>query len=299
MKSIFYLGYLLATAAGSLSAAANKCNADNCARAVTGTFNRLQTASVAACSSYQQCTVTPAISTVTQTLTVTPVATTSTYVATTLTVTVTGDNPSVTPVKRDSKAVRAVVNLGHKFSPANDIEARQVAGAAATTNCPTSLPSGDVAKYCTPASRYASACSCAGITRSYSTVAVPSTTVTATQTAVVSTTTTTITSTTTVYVTPVMTSTLTTSTSSSTTSAPITTSTSCSLADARRCDSKFDVCAVRIGDRSAGVCYYQFQCVACASDADCTAVPGGVNACVIDDEGFCTAGQSFCVVNDN
>jgi len=125
---------LLVAAQAGLSLAG--CNADNCARAVTGT-NALPALSIrqADCSSFQLTTVTPSAVTVTNTVTITPAP----------------------PVKRDN-------------------EKRQV------TVVPTAVPT--YASACSGTVRYASACSCWGITAHTTFAPTPTSTVTATVTAV-------------------------------------------------------------------------------------------------------------------
>ena len=63
---------LLEGASFALATATTKCNADNCARAVTGTYASLQGTRLADCKSFQKTTVYPPTTTVYATATVYP-----------------------------------------------------------------------------------------------------------------------------------------------------------------------------------------------------------------------------------
>ncbi|KAL6693311.1 hypothetical protein J3F84DRAFT_350715 [Trichoderma pleuroticola] len=73
MKAAIVLSFVAAAMAGVIERT-NGCNADNCARAVTGTRDGLLpiTSRQADCSSFMQATVTPAPTTTTITITVDP-----------------------------------------------------------------------------------------------------------------------------------------------------------------------------------------------------------------------------------
>ncbi|KAG4418276.1 hypothetical protein IFR04_008552 [Cadophora malorum] len=133
----------LALAQGALSA----CNANNCARAVTGTrIGKIpdQTSRMRDCSSFMLVTVTPATSTITATATIT----------------------STTTLGGMMKRQAAV------------LEQRQV------TVTPSSIPI--YASACSSAARYSSACSCWGITARTTTASAPVTRTTVTVTATAS-----------------------------------------------------------------------------------------------------------------
>jgi len=144
------------------------CNADNCARAVTGTFRAQQSSRLQDCSSFQRVTVTPAtrfvpeapISPGTAWLTP-PSSSTVTETASTSTVYVT---TTAGPAQRKRFAVEEV----------NDLAVRQV------TVVPSAVPT--YASACSGSARYSSACSCAGVTRITVTASTPLTTTTSSPT---------------------------------------------------------------------------------------------------------------------
>ncbi|KAH7309640.1 hypothetical protein B0I35DRAFT_412534 [Stachybotrys elegans] len=137
----------------------SKCNADNCARAATGTFDGLQPTRLLSCASFMRCTVTPTPVTVTNTITQTLAAASVTSVITvTDSVTVTARAPDLAPAKRA---------IGSSAGPAQPV-----------TNCPTAVPT--FASACKGTVRYSSACACKGYTQTYVTMAAVTETVTAT-----------------------------------------------------------------------------------------------------------------------
>ncbi|KAL2072825.1 hypothetical protein VTL71DRAFT_12168 [Oculimacula yallundae] len=148
------------------------CNADNCARAATGLAGGKQSARLAACSSFQQCTVYPATVTITATATSNPVPLTQTATVLTLTqVTTASVTVTVSPAqKRDSVEFAGII------VPQVQNHGRAVDSPSATTICPSSVPA--TASACSGSVRFASACSCASITKSYVTLTIPSTTTT-------------------------------------------------------------------------------------------------------------------------
>ncbi|EGR44610.1 uncharacterized protein TRIREDRAFT_124059 [Trichoderma reesei QM6a] len=74
MKAAVVLSFVAAAMAGLINERTNGCNADNCARAVTGTREGLLpiTSRQSDCSSFMQATVTPKATTTTITITVDP-----------------------------------------------------------------------------------------------------------------------------------------------------------------------------------------------------------------------------------
>ncbi|KAI9167872.1 hypothetical protein HJFPF1_04012 [Paramyrothecium foliicola] len=133
-----------------------KCNADNCARAVTGTFRGLQATRLVDCQAFMQCTVTPVPVTITETATSTVEPATQTEIASVtevVTVTVTAGSPA----KRTVDAI-----------------------ATAVTNCPTIVPT--YASACSGTVRYSSACACGGVSQDYTTLSAVTDTVTVTVT---------------------------------------------------------------------------------------------------------------------
>jgi hypothetical protein len=117
------------------------CAGNNCNRAVTGTRNGLQPASVrsADCASFLKTTVTPAAVTVTATV-----------------------DPDDAPSSSSSALVKKDVLFGRQ-----------------ATVSPSSLPT-YVAAACSGAAAYASACSCYGVTGTVTTAPTPTVTVTTT-----------------------------------------------------------------------------------------------------------------------
>ncbi|EJT82151.1 hypothetical protein GGTG_02125 [Gaeumannomyces tritici R3-111a-1] len=185
MKSTLALALLAATASPSR---------DNCARAATGARGGNLSSRLAACPSYQRCTVIPLTRTIPTTATITPAAVTATPVV------VIGQTTTV-PVALVQRREAAQALVADSAGAA-DLAQRQ-ASPVATTICPTAIPA-DPAKYRTPTSRYASTCACAGISKSYTTLASPSTTRTMSATLVPSTATVSVTTTTTTSTTQIV-----------------------------------------------------------------------------------------------
>ncbi|PVH75244.1 hypothetical protein DL98DRAFT_593373 [Cadophora sp. DSE1049] len=150
---------------------------DNCARAATGLAGGKQSARLAACSSFQQCTVIPTTLTITTTATSNPMAITQTATVSTLTqVSTVSTTVTLAPArKRDTVEYAGIV------IPKVQHQGRAIVSPSATTICPTEVPA--TASACTGTVRYDSACSCASITKSYTTLAAPSTTITVTSVA--------------------------------------------------------------------------------------------------------------------
>jgi len=159
---------------------AQACNADNCARAVSGTrFGAAFISTARAdCSSFQRVTVTPKTVTSTTTSSVaTSSATTSiTQTVTTLTTSIVigTSTQTVTTVieytfPANTRKARDVLDEDRIPSPSSaditDIARRQM------TAVPSSVPA--YASPCAGTVRYQSACSCLGITRTTVTVATP------------------------------------------------------------------------------------------------------------------------------
>jgi len=135
------------------------CSADNCARAVTGTFRGAATSKqrLQDCSSFFAFTVTPATVTSTVTVTPSPVTVFSTsFTTSTTTLSITTSTTDVEVYNNNKK--RGTIG--------------------AVTVSPTAVPA--YASACSGTARYSSACSCAGVTASYTTVATPTTTITVT-----------------------------------------------------------------------------------------------------------------------
>lgn len=158
---------------------------DDCARAVTGTFRAATSTHHVDCSSFQQCTVTPAESTITETATVTPSLLYSTVTATTVpfvTTIETITQPASTTLVSSPYPVfkRSPAALEHWLNPPQEVLQAAVTSATATTNCPTNVPS--YASACSGTVKYQSACSCWGLTKSTTTLPTPSTTITTTET---------------------------------------------------------------------------------------------------------------------
>ncbi|KAH7324287.1 hypothetical protein B0I35DRAFT_475546 [Stachybotrys elegans] len=128
-----------------------KCNADNCARAVTGTFRGLQATRLADCSAFMQCTVTPVPITQTTHITETLDPVTET---------------SVTGLTETSSATVTVTQT----LPWGEVKRRDEGEPTATpiTNCPSVVPT--YASACSGVVRYESACACGGISKSYTTL---------------------------------------------------------------------------------------------------------------------------------
>jgi len=144
------------------------CNADNCARAVQGTFRAQQSSRLQDCSSFQRITVTPATRFVLEAPTnletawlILPSFSTVTVTASTSTVYVT---TTAGPLQRKRFAAGEV----------NDLAVRQV------TVVPSAVPT--YASACSGSARYSSACSCAGVTRTTITASTPLTTTTSSPT---------------------------------------------------------------------------------------------------------------------
>ncbi|RDW56667.1 hypothetical protein BP6252_14053 [Coleophoma cylindrospora] len=170
MKSVFVLSTLavLATANPLLQDRAT-CNADNCARAVTGSMIKPTLAlRLADCTSFLLATVTPAVVTSTTTVTPDPVSVTTTIV---VVATATTPIPAITTITFNKRLL-------------ND---------GAIINSPSAVPT--YASACSGTVRYSSACSCASVTKSTKTLVAVTTYTTVT--AIASTTTATATSTTT------------------------------------------------------------------------------------------------------
>ncbi|MCJ1287361.1 hypothetical protein MMC26_006710 [Xylographa opegraphella] len=187
------------------SCVAASCNADNCARAVTGTTNGLavQSSHKQDCSSFFAVTVTPATSTITQTATVTPATVTQTVIGSTVTQTVVATLSETTTaatvevtaatvtdiltVTVSTALVTATVStvVVTAGAPVVTLKVRdgseQRIAPRAVTVSPSSVPT--YASACSGTVRYSSACSCFGVTHSTSTAPTPSTTVTVTATA--------------------------------------------------------------------------------------------------------------------
>jgi len=178
------------------------CNADNCARAVTGTVKGSATQSLhrGDCSSFLQCTAYPATITVTATATNYPTtATVTVYPVTELDVvtqtTVVVNAPTITQV---SSVIQTVINQFTVTEPVSIATITVAAGkrdvqfvprnatalvttkpsAISTVVCPTAVPT--YASACSGTARFSSACSCFGVTKTTMTMTTPTTTVTAT-----------------------------------------------------------------------------------------------------------------------
>ncbi|KAF9875088.1 hypothetical protein CkaCkLH20_07354 [Colletotrichum karsti] len=137
-----------------------KCNANNCARAVTGTANGLQATRLADCSSFMQCFVTPIAVTVTDTVTISVEAETT--------------KTSFFTLTRDKYPEVVIRSRGPLYKRTDGVNAVPV------TSCPAAVPT--YASACSGAVRYSSACSCGGVTQSYSTLGAAVSTVTSTVT---------------------------------------------------------------------------------------------------------------------
>ncbi|MCJ1412899.1 hypothetical protein MMC19_006999 [Ptychographa xylographoides] len=141
-------------------ATAEKCNADNCLRAIRASAFPTRSGT-ADCSSYFLTTVTTAETTVTQTVTVTGTPTEIDSVVATTTVDVT----ATTVVEETA----TIVDVETITLPA-DLSKRQA------TETPSNIPT--YASACSGSVRYSSACSCIGVTASTTTVAASTVTVT-------------------------------------------------------------------------------------------------------------------------
>ncbi|EPS44224.1 hypothetical protein H072_1746 [Dactylellina haptotyla CBS 200.50] len=162
MKNVVSL--LAFAAAASIVQAA--CNADNCARAVTGTNAKPASATrMADCSSFFQITVTPATSTITVWETVTPFTVTPETVTETVVVSTATEYDYVATVT--TYVANTVVKRG--------LVRRAV------TQSPSVVPT--YASLCSGTSRYSSACSCWGVTKVTINAPTPLTTVTSTESA--------------------------------------------------------------------------------------------------------------------
>ncbi|RDW80503.1 hypothetical protein BP5796_05201 [Coleophoma crateriformis] len=171
MKSLYVLSTLavLATANPLLQDRAT-CNADNCARAIAATTKPTLASRRADCTSFLLATVTPAVVTSTTIVTPDPTSTTTTVVEVTTTTT-----------RTTAGAVNKRINPD-----------------GAITNSPSAVPT--YASVCSGTIRYSSACLCAGVTKStttlialtaYTTVVAIASTTTGTTTSTSTTTTTT------------------------------------------------------------------------------------------------------------
>ncbi|KAF6808802.1 hypothetical protein CPLU01_15607 [Colletotrichum plurivorum] len=158
----------LATAAAAFGIVDAQCNANNCARAVTGTRHGpvTQSSRRADCSSYQRTTVT--LASVTETVTIISIgsAVTRTFASSTVTTTTT-----VTPFLPPT----ITIDLPEPtFNPKRrEIEERQI---TVSSSLPTFAPIPFYASACAGPSAYRSACSCWGITPTFIFASVDSTT---------------------------------------------------------------------------------------------------------------------------
>ncbi|KAK6005728.1 hypothetical protein QM012_007370 [Aureobasidium pullulans] len=167
IESLCFLSAASLTLANPLLQHRAVCNADNCARAVTGTARASPplASRLADCSSFQKVTITPAA--VTSTITITP----STSV---ITDTIVASSTIVI-----STTTPTTIFVG-------DMKKRQM------TDSPNVVPL--YASACSGSSRYASACSCFGATKTTITVAAPTVLITVTAMTPLTTTSTTTTS---------------------------------------------------------------------------------------------------------
>ncbi|CZR61930.1 uncharacterized protein PAC_11827 [Phialocephala subalpina] len=148
------------------------CNADNCARAVTGTRYApdVQASHMADCSSFMMETITPATPTSTVTLTGTSYSVVGSNAKRTAAPLAKKDSLKPRDVALDSFLVAPTSIAAAATTTAAGVKARQV------TVVPNSVPI--YASACSGTVRYSSACSCAGITVSTTYAPTPATTTT-------------------------------------------------------------------------------------------------------------------------
>ncbi|KAF8865594.1 hypothetical protein BDZ45DRAFT_736163 [Acephala macrosclerotiorum] len=148
------------------------CNADNCARAVTGTRYALdvQASHTADCSSFMMETITPATPTSTVTLTGTSYSIVGSNAKRTAAPLAKKDSLKPRDGALDSFLLPPTSIAAAATTTAAGVKARQV------TVVPNSVPI--YASACSGALRYSSACSCAGITVSTTYAPTPATTTT-------------------------------------------------------------------------------------------------------------------------
>jgi hypothetical protein len=204
-----YIALPLALAYGTLSSILmrNDCNANNCARAITGT-NAKPSATIrqSDCSSYQQTTVTPAPSTTTVYTTVLPSNTyvpfsfpwpiayfhllttnstiTEVYSCATFSPSIHSHFPTSAPTSLPNVvcSVKSTITASHGGS---SVTVSKTSAGSSITKAPTSTPKSvpTYASACTVSGTiddYASACSCWGITKKTTTAHAPVTTKTLT-----------------------------------------------------------------------------------------------------------------------
>lgn len=171
MHSKFVL-FVLVTEALASVLQRDGCNADNCARAVTGTRYApdVQASHTADCSSFMMQTITPATPTATVTLTGTSYSVVGSNAKRTAAPLAKKDGLKLRDANLDSLLLAPTVTAAAATTTAAGVKARQV------TVEPDCVPI--YASACSGAVRYSSACSCAGITVRTTYAPTPATTTT-------------------------------------------------------------------------------------------------------------------------